>query len=112
VGTIAIKLDPARLNNPDLDIRYNLSDLIEAATMGQISADGYDYVEEDNNPIVVFLKSAQPLEDVKVVLDVLRQNTVCGNDLLPVVVVAVSDETGRYVVVHPPGAAPDFKIDP
>jgi hypothetical protein len=42
VGHIAIKLNPAGLVNPDLDMRYRIPDLIRDVTEGRIRDDGYD----------------------------------------------------------------------
>ena len=44
--TIALRLDPRELINPDLDIRYALPDLLVERSGGVLSDDGYDYVGE------------------------------------------------------------------
>ena len=39
MGSIIIKLNPKKLTNPDLDLRYLIPDKIEEATNGEISDD-------------------------------------------------------------------------
>jgi len=40
--TILITLDSARMDNPDLDIRYILPDRIDEYTDGAVTDNGYD----------------------------------------------------------------------
>ena len=41
---IALRLDPGRLENSDLDIRYALPDLLVERPGGALADGGYDYV--------------------------------------------------------------------
>lgn len=43
--TIVIVLDPGKLENPDLDLRYDVSARIEAVTDGAVRNGGYDYID-------------------------------------------------------------------
>ena len=45
--TILITLDSARMDNPDLDIRYILPDRIDEYTDGAVTDNGYDYLDND-----------------------------------------------------------------
>ncbi len=43
MGTIAIKLNPEKLENVDLDLRYLVPERIEEVTNGKVQDNGYDY---------------------------------------------------------------------
>ena len=48
--TIVIVLDPTKLDNPDLDLRYLVPDRVEAVTQGAIADNGYDYLDSTAAP--------------------------------------------------------------
>jgi hypothetical protein len=107
---IAIQLDPEKLSNPDLDIRYVLPDLIAAASNGIIKDDGYDY-SRTSRRITVYLR-AQDLEAaMPFVLEFLRGPPVLGNHLAAEGVVVATSLVDRskderdYAVVYPPGVS-------
>ena len=50
--TIIILLDPSKLVNPDLDLRYKIPDCIEEVTDGRIQDNGYDYIDRDRKSVV------------------------------------------------------------
>ena len=91
MATITIRLDPRLPSNPELDIRYVLPDLIASRSGGAITDGGYGYVE--NTPYMVDAA-------LVVVMDVLAQETILGNHLLPASVVALERAEGT-VVVYP-----------
>jgi len=102
VATIILQLDPARLSNPDLDIRYVLPDLLIANSSGGLSDDGYDYGGDGPAPhLFIFLRTDEPHAAVGVVVDFLKSERVLENDLSEVLV-AVEDGD-HFRVVHPPG---------
>lgn len=43
--TIIIVLNPGKLTNPDLDLRYLIPDRISEITEGAIRDNGYDYID-------------------------------------------------------------------
>ncbi len=98
--TLAIRLDPQLLDNPNADIRYRLPDLLAERSAGVISDDGYDYVGPQ--PLmVVFLKVSNPTSALACVLDVIENVPVVGCLLQPGAVVAVERKSG-WEVVYPP----------
>jgi len=109
MGSIAIKLVPDRLHNPDLDLRYIIPDRISELTGGRVEDNGYDYIDdgggEGNDSMVIFMRSENPAEDVRLVLDALRRETFLDNDIHEAAVVATCEEDGRdfadHVIVHP-----------
>jgi hypothetical protein len=99
MATIHLRLDPRKLENADLDIRYALPDLLALKSNGLISDDGYDYV--GNVPfLVLFLKTDDVDRSVELILKTLNSEQVLGNDLLDAVVVAVERDDTK-VIVHP-----------
>ena len=44
--TICIVLDPEKMSNPDLDIRYILPDRVDEFTEGKAFDNGYDYLQD------------------------------------------------------------------
>jgi hypothetical protein len=107
MGTIAIKLDPAPLANPDLDLRSVLADRLAALTRGAVTDDGYDYLTGESQAMIIFLRSERPQDDVAKVLDILQREDFLGNNLYSAGVVAVDSGDG-YKVVHPSNYAEDF----
>jgi len=99
--TIAIRLDPQMLDNPDADIRYELPDVLAERSGGVISDDGYDYVGEQSPFLVLFLNASELEPALACVRDVLANVRVLDNDLRRGAVVAVQRD-GRYQVVYPP----------
>ncbi len=103
--TLAIRLDPQFLDNPDADIRYRLPDLLVARSRGVIAGDGYDYIGPQ--PLmVVFLKTSQLKSALEFILDVIENVPVLGCNLRSAVV-AVERKTG-WEVVYPPGFTEPF----
>src|SRR5262249_25029749 len=98
--TVVLRLDPSLLDNPDLDLRYALVDLLAEQSGGVIADDGYDYVQ-DSNLLLLFLKASRPQVALACVLDVIENVRVLGNDLRQGVVVAIS-KGAKYEVVYPP----------
>src|SRR5262245_44089424 len=98
--TLIVRLDPQLLANPDLDIRYELPDLLAERSGGVIRDDGYDYVGEQPL-LVLFLKASELEPALACVLDVIENVRVLDNDLRMAAVVAVERE-GVREVVYPP----------
>ncbi len=106
MATLAIRLDPQLLENPDADLRYQLPDLLAERSGGIIRDDGYDYVGPQ--PLmVVFLQASSLQPALACVLDVIENVPVAGGALRPGAVVAVENETG-WEVVYPPGFVGPF----
>lgn len=71
--TIAIRLDPTALTNPDVDLRSLLPDLIATASNGAVSDEGYDY--DDDHRLVIYMATshvAAAIEAVRVVVESQR----------------------------------------
>lgn len=85
-GAIVIVLDPGKLENPDLDLRYDVPARIEAATEGAVWDGGYDYIDpppDQPGPLMgLFLRTVEPAAGLwPKVLDLLRRERFLDNDL-------------------------------
>lgn len=100
---IILRLDPRRLDNPDLDIRYRLPDLLVERSVGVIQDDGYDYFG-DIPLLDLFLTTDDPERAIAVTVDVIENGLVLGNELRTAVVVAV-ERIDDARVVYPPEQA-------
>lgn len=105
--TFTLRLDPGRLANPDLDIRYVLPDLLAERSGGTIQDDGYDYVGQAPPYLVLFLKATELQPAIACIRHVIENERVLENDLRPAVVAAVERE-GRYDVIFPAGFGGEF----
>ena len=99
MATLAVRLDPQRLDNPDADIRYRLPDLLADRSGGVLRDDGYDYVGE--GPLLLLFLQASELESaIACVHDVIENARVLDNDLRPAAAVAIKRSSG-WEVVYP-----------
>jgi hypothetical protein len=106
MAKVILQLDPAKLTNPDLDIRYVLPDLLVERSGGRLTDDGYDYVGDGALPhLLLFLRTEDVDSAVPTVVEVLKSEHVLENDL-STVPIAVEDGE-KFRVVH----LPDFKGD-
>lgn len=114
MGTIAIKLNPEKLENADLDLRYLVPDRIEEATKGKVQDNGYDYSSDDTNSIIVFMTSENPEEDVNDVLEILKNEKFLDNDIYKSGIVAIAHGDGEdedeYKVIHPDNFNEPFRL--
>ena len=79
---IVVQLDAAKLDNPDLDIRYVLPDLLVSRAGGLLSDDGYDCAEDTpGSAMLLFLETDEPDAAVPIVVETLKSERVVGNDL-------------------------------
>jgi len=112
MNTIAIKLDPALLSNPDLDIRYALPNLLAERSGGVIQNDGYDYVgrpASSAKALVIYLK-VSALERAKTcIIDVISSVCVLDNDLRHAATVAVQ-RGEKFEVIYPARNREEFVV--
>lgn len=79
--TIVIKLNSGLLENPDLDLRYVIPDKIEELSNNKIMDNGYDYLEERNNPIGIWLRTECAEENYPLIIDIFKKELFLENDL-------------------------------
>ena len=83
--TIIIVLNPAKLKNPDLDLRYCISDRIEEVSNGAIQDNGYDYIDtEEGQPgplMGIWLETESAKERFPVIIKLFQEERFKENDL-------------------------------
>lgn len=81
--TIIILLDPSKLENPDLDLRYNIPDRIEEISGGRIEDNGYDYIETGGRDDIlgIWLRTKSADKSYPVIIKLFQEEKFLGNDL-------------------------------
>lgn len=79
--TIILKLNPNVLTNPDLDLCYVVPEEIESLSNGLIMDNGYDYLEEINNTIGIWMKAECAKESYLDIIEILKKHLFLENDL-------------------------------
>ena len=83
--TIIIVLNPAKLENPDLDLRYDIPKRIQEVSNGAIQDNGYDYIDtEEGQPgplMGIWLETASAGENWPVIVKLFQEERFKGNDL-------------------------------
>jgi len=80
---LVITLRSEQLQNPDLDIRYELPKVLSELSGGTFSDNGYDYTEEQ--ALEVFLKCGEEITDpVSLAKELLSGREILGNDIVAV----------------------------
>ena len=88
--TIIIILDPEKMDNPDLDIRYDLPDRIEEYTNGQAKDNGFDYLPDDR--MAIWLDTEDYAKNVESVIELISSESILDNDLSKAAEIFVSDQ--------------------
>ena len=87
--TIIIVLNPAKLENPDLDLRYCIPKRIEEVSNGTILENGYDYIdveeeeeEQLGSPLMaIWLETESAGENWPIIMKLFKNEKFIGNDL-------------------------------
>ena len=88
--TIIVVLDSQKLENPDLDILYNLPDELEEYTNNEIYDNGYDYLT--NTKIGIWLATRSAKENLGILIEFISSHEICGNDLSKTAQIYISDK--------------------
>jgi len=103
--TIIIKLSPGKLKNPDLDLRYLVPDRIEEVTGGAVQDNGYDYLDDGDSSLCLWLETQSAEGQYPGIVELLKRERFCENDLSQSAEVYIShrdcDELGNCVRVYP-----------
>lgn len=92
--TIIVKLNPALMANPDLDIRYVLPDTVEAYTEKSIIDQGYDYMDDPNQSMGIWFGCTDAERDYLKVLECFKEQQILNNDLLHCAEIYISTDEG------------------
>ena len=94
MSAIVISMDSRKMKNPDLDIRYLLPDRIEEWSGGAVNDDGYEYVDEEGHILAVWLKTEDAEGWWPKIVELLKTEQFCENDLSRSAQVLISEESG------------------
>jgi hypothetical protein len=103
---VQVKLFPERMSNPDLDIRYDLPDLVAERSRRTVRDGGYRYgvADEGKAPPLILSLLADDESAIEHVLDVVRNIPVLENDLKLATEVFV-ERNGRMECIFPTPSA-------
>lgn len=101
MAQIKFELDPAKMANPDLDIRYRLPDQLAALPESTMTDNGYDYSDDEPPKLVVFVRSEMPDADVKRAIRFLASNTLLENSILDAATISISDDDRNWTQRYP-----------
>lgn len=83
--TIIITLDPGKLENPDLDLRYKIPDRLEEVTGRELQDNGYDYIDMEDGeggPLLgIWLQCENAAAGWPKVLELFQKEVIMGNHL-------------------------------
>lgn len=88
--TIIVKLEPGKLKNPDLDLRYLVPDRIEEISNGAIRDNGYDYL--DNQALGIWLQAESAEESYPVIVKLMQEELFLENNLAQTAEVYISEQ--------------------
>lgn len=89
--TIIVKLSPRKLKNPDLDLRYRIPEYIEKASHGRIMDNGYDYLNDADNSMGIWLKTDSAQECYPMIVELFRKKKILRNDLSEAAEIYISE---------------------
>jgi hypothetical protein len=98
MASIAIRLDPAKMTNPDADLRHLIPKRIQEVSGESVVEDGYDYL--DDGSMVIYLATDDPDAGAKTVIELLQNERVLNNRILESAIIGVDMGSG-YTVVFP-----------
>ena len=93
--TIIIILDSKKLENPDLDMIYQLPDELDEYTNQRVSDNGYDYLS--NTEIGIWLSCEDAKQEVMQVITYLSTHKICGNDLTKSAKIYISENDSAEI---------------
>ena len=93
--TIVIVLNPGKLENPDLDLRYQIPERMEELSGGWIKDNGEDYIDtEDGQPgplLGIWLETESADENWPVIVKLFQEEKFKGNDLSKAAEIFISE---------------------
>lgn len=107
--TIIVLLNPGKLTNPDLDLRYCIPDRIQEVSDGAVQDNGYDYIDTAKGqpgPLMgIWLKTEKAGENWPVILKLFQEEKFKENDLSLTAQIYISendnDEIENCTLVYP-----------
>ena len=88
--TVIIVLDSAKMQNPDLDIIYDLPDRIDEFTNHAVYDNGYDYLSETK--IGIWLETDNASANLEKIIELLKSEKFSDNDLSASAEIYISED--------------------
>lgn len=80
--TIVIVLNPTKLENPDLDLRYCIPDRIEEVSNGAVQDNGYDFIDSEEGELMgIWLATELAVENWQLIVKLFQEEKFKENDL-------------------------------
>lgn len=98
--TFVVVVDPARLDNPDADLRTLIPDLIETHSAGLVQSDGWGYAPDDTMHLFFRAPGREPA--AQQICAALASTRVLSNDLSLATIAFRSASEGPFTTLHPP----------
>ncbi|MDP9942631.1 hypothetical protein [Ectopseudomonas alcaliphila] len=95
---LVLTLDPEKLQNPDLDLRYVIPDLLSTRSDGNIKDNGYDYEDQESQSpplLAIFLIAIDFPAALKSINQLMMGEEVLGNNLSSVATLYLEEENCR-----------------
>jgi hypothetical protein len=95
---LVLTLDPDKLQNPDLDLRYVIPDLLSTRSDGNIKDNGYDYEDQESkiSPLLaIFLIATDCPAALKVINTLVLGEEVLGNKLFSAAALYIEENNCR-----------------
>lgn len=107
--TIIVLLNPGKLENPDMDLRYCIPDRIQEVSNSVIQDNGYDYIDtEEGQPgplMGIWLETENASENWTMISELFQNEKFKGNDLSKSAQIYISendtDELENCTLVFP-----------
>ena len=97
--TFVVVVDPARLVNPDTDLRELIPELIESYSAGTVQSDGWGYAADD--AMHLFFRASSREQGLQQICAALKSTPVLGNDLSTTTIACRATGEGAFTAVHP-----------
>jgi hypothetical protein len=98
--TFVVVVDPAKLENPDTDLRELIPELIVSHSAGVVQSDGWGYSPDD--AMHLFFRAASREQGMQKICAALESAPVLDNDLSMTTIAFRSASEGPFTTVHPP----------
>ena len=115
--SVVLRLDPAAMESPDIDVRWRIEEALRAA-LGDLAFgdDGYGFASHSEAMMLTYATS-EPGRFVKALIEVLEKGVIRGNGQGPAAMVAVAlradpPEAGQEFVHHRIVYPPDLAGQP
>src|SRR5262245_19287443 len=112
--SVVIRLDPARLTDPDIEMRYEIPDMLAERSGGLVESEGYDY--EPEGAMQIYLDTADVGRAVPYVIALLENERLHGNHLARAAQVGICEaytaEALEFQIVYPQGVHGVIHVPP